>query len=180
MFFEFTSNEMGEKSSRGEIFSKERYRRELSGFMGGCSNPRKEISAKVQSWSVEGLLGTKPMQWGWGWQLTEGLVHKLEGLPLGRKYVGQWQKLLRLWLLRCVKKARIHPLKAATLLVPCTPLPSSSQVGLIRNSLAVFLHSLRTLLRVPSSAFLASPAGSPCSFSNTELYPYPCFWFCFF
>lgn len=39
-----------------------------------------------------------------------------------------------------------------------------SQVGLIRNSLAVFLHSLRTLLRVPSSAFLASPAGSPVVF----------------
>lgn len=61
------------KELKGEIFNKERYRRELWGFMGGCSNPRKESVPKFRAGALKAL-GTKPMRWGWGWQLTEGLA----------------------------------------------------------------------------------------------------------
>jgi len=135
--------------------------------MGGCSNSRKESVQKFRAGALKAL-GTKPMRWRWGrgWQLTgpcrlgEGPCRLLEGLPLGRNSVGRWQSFYGLWLLRCVK-ARIHPLKAATLLVPCTPLPSSTaKLGSSGTAFAVFLHSLR-----------APPTGCPVVFPTLNSTP---------
>lgn len=149
------------------------------GIYGWMFQSEERISAKVQSWSVEGP-GDQTNAMGVGVAVDRGPCRLLEGLPLGRNSVGQWQSFYGLWLLRCVKKARIHPLKAATLPVPCTPLPSSTaKLGSSGTAFAVFLHSLRTLLRVPSSAFLASPAGSPVVFPtlNSTLTHVFCFLF---
>ena len=139
------------------------------GIYGWMFQSEERISAKVQSWSVEGLGDqTNAMEVGAGvavdrgpCRLGEGPCRLLEGLPLGRNRVGQWQSFYGLWLLRCVKKARIHPLKAATLLVPCTPLPSSTaKLGSSGTAFAVFLHSLR-----------APPTGCPVVFPTLNSTP---------
>ena len=156
------------------------------GIYGWMFHSEERISAKVGSWSVEGPGDqTNAMEVGVGvavdrglCRLEEGPSRLLEGLPLGRNSVGQWQSCYGLWLLRFVKKARIHPSKAATLLVP---LPSSTaKLVSPGTAFAVFLHSLRILLRVLSSTFLAPPTGCPVVFPTLNSTPAYAFFFFFF
>ena len=150
------------------------------GIYGWMFQSEERISAKVQSWSVEGP-GDQTNAMGVGVAVDRGPCRLLRSPAFGKEQCGTVAKLLRAMATQMCEESQNPSLESSYSPGALHTSPFlHSQVGLIRNSLCCVPAQPKDSFKGSIICLLGIPSWLSCSFSNTELYPYPCFFFFFY